>query len=123
MPTHHALLRRMKVDILGLGPTETEIMEALWAHGPLTVRKIRALIQAHRPIAYTTILTVSGRLEEKGLITRPTTGTAYNGVRVLTPAMTRVELLTQTVLSVCHNLKASADDRAAVLAALSNADA
>jgi predicted transcriptional regulator len=29
----------MKYVIPGLGPTETEIMEALWAHGPLTVRQ------------------------------------------------------------------------------------
>jgi len=113
----------MKYVIPALGPTEAEIMEVLWVHGPLTVRKVRTMIQAQRPIAYTTILTVSSRLEEKGLITRPTTGTAYNGVRLLTPAMTRVELLTQTVLRACHNLNASADDRAAVLAALSNADA
>ena len=72
---------------------------------------------------HTTILTVSSRMEEKGLITRHTTGDAYNGVRMLTPAITRVELLTQTVREACCSLNASADDRAAVLAALSNADA
>jgi predicted transcriptional regulator len=92
-------------------------------HGPLTVRQLHTKINAYRLIAYTTILTVSGRMEEKGLITRQTTGAAYNGVRLLTPAVTRVELLTQAVLAVCSNLDASADDRAAVLAALSNADA
>ncbi len=46
----------------GLGPTETEIMDCLWAHGPLTVRQIHAKINAYRLIAYTTILTVSARL-------------------------------------------------------------
>ncbi len=51
------------------------------------------------------------------------TGAAYNGPRVLTPAVTRVELLTQAVLTVCENMHASADDRAALLAALSDADA
>ncbi len=103
LPTHHAMLRRMKYVILGLGPTETEIMEALWAHGPLTVRQVRAMIQTHRPIAHTTIF--------------------YNGARLLTPAITRVELLTQTVRESCRSLNASAADRAAVLDALSNADA
>ena len=43
-----AILHRMKYVILGFGPTETEIMEALWAYGPLTVRQVRAEIQAHR---------------------------------------------------------------------------
>jgi hypothetical protein len=43
--------------------------------------------------------------------------------RLLTPAVTRIELLMHAVLAVCSNLNASADDRAAVLAALSKADA
>jgi predicted transcriptional regulator len=71
----------MKEDILGLGPTETEIMSCLWVHGLLTVRQIHAKINAYRLIAYTTILTTSARLEEKGLITRHTTGATCNGAR------------------------------------------
>lgn len=113
----------MKYEILGLGPTETEIMEILWLHGPLTVKQIHARICAYRLTAHTTILTVSGRMEEKGLITRHTTGAAYNGARVLTPAVTRTELITHAVQAVCRNLNASAADRAAALAALGNADA
>jgi predicted transcriptional regulator len=100
----------MNYAIPGLAPTETEIMSCLWAHGPLTVRQVRAMIQSHRPIAYTTILTMSSRMEEKGLITRHTTGAAYNGTLLLTPAVTRVELLTQAVLAVCRNLNARAND-------------
>lgn len=72
--THQAMLHRMKDEILGLGPTELEVMGCLWVHGPLTVKQIHKKIQAYRLIAYTTILTVSGRREEKGLITRQTTG-------------------------------------------------
>jgi hypothetical protein len=68
------MLRRMKEDNLGLGPTETEIMGCLWVHGSLTVKQIHAKINAYRLIAYTTILTTSSRLEEKRLITRHTTG-------------------------------------------------
>jgi predicted transcriptional regulator len=108
----------MKDDILGLGPTETEIMDCLWLHGPLTVRQIHARICAYRLTAYTTILTLSSRMEAKGLITRHTTGAASNGARLLTPAVTRVELLTHAVQAVCQNLNASAADRAAVLATL-----
>jgi predicted transcriptional regulator len=120
---HCATLRRMKYEILGLGPTETEVMEALWVHGPLTVKQVHAKIEAYRLIAYTTILTVSARMEEKGLITRHTNGADYNGARLLTPTVTRVELLTHAVVAVCDNLNASADDRAAVVAVLGNADA
>jgi BlaI family transcriptional regulator, penicillinase repressor len=117
------MLGRMKYVILGLGPTETEVMEALWAHGPLTVREVHTVIKKRRKIAYTTVLTLSSRMEEKGLITRHTTGAAYNGVRLLTPVITRVELLTQTVREACRSLNASAADRTAVLTALSAADA
>ena len=113
----------MKDDMLGLGPTETEIMGCLWVHGPLTIRQIHTKINAYRLIAYTTILTTSARMEEKGLITRHATSDGYNSALLLTPTVTRVELLTHAVQAVCQNLNASADDRAAVLAALGDADA
>ncbi|MEO7908593.1 MAG: BlaI/MecI/CopY family transcriptional regulator [Roseiflexaceae bacterium] len=75
----------MKYDTLGLGATETEVMDCLWMHGPLTIRQIHARICAYRLVAYATILTVSGRMEEKGLITHYSTGAPYNGPRMLTP--------------------------------------
>ena len=113
----------MKEDILGLGPTETEIMGCLWVHGPLTVRQLHTRINAYRLIAYTTLLTTSARMEEKGLIARQATSEDYNSPLLLTPTVTRVELLTHAVEAVCQNLNASADNRAAVLAALNNVDA
>jgi predicted transcriptional regulator len=91
-------------------------------HGPLTVKQVHAKIEAYRLIAYSTILTVSARMEEKGLIARHTTGADYNGARLLTPTVTPVELLTQAMVAVCDNLNTSADDRAAVVAVLGNAD-
>jgi predicted transcriptional regulator len=56
----------MKYIIPNLGPTEGEIMHCLWVHGPLTVKQIHAKMKAYRLIAYTTILTTSTRMEEKG---------------------------------------------------------
>ena len=73
----------MKHVILGLGPTETEIMETLWAQRPLTVRQVHTAIQKRRKIAYTTILTVSSHMEEKGLITRHATSDGYNSALLL----------------------------------------
>lgn len=113
----------MKYEILGLGPTETEIMEILWLHGPLTIKQLHAKICAYRLAALTTIQTVSGRMVRKGLLTYCLTRAAANSARLLTPACTRTELITQAVQAVCSNLNASAADRAAALVALSNADA
>jgi hypothetical protein len=72
----------MKEDIMGLGPTDAEILHCLsiCRMGRLPFdRFTRRKIDVYRLIAYTTILTTSPRLEEKGLITRHTTGAAYNG--------------------------------------------
>ena len=87
----------MREGNLGLGPTETEIMDCLWLHGPLTVRQIHTKITAYRLIAYTTLLTTSARMEEKGLITRHTTSDGYNSALLLTPTVTRTELITHAV--------------------------
>jgi predicted transcriptional regulator len=109
----------MKDELLGLGPTEIEIMGCLWVHGPLIIRQIRARICTYRLTAYTTILTVSSRMEEKGLIARHATGDGYNSALLLTPTVTRVELLTHALQAVCRNLHFSGDDRAALMASLS----
>jgi predicted transcriptional regulator len=113
----------MKYEILGLGPTETEMLGCLWVHGRLTVKHIHAKINAYRLIAYTTLLTTSARMEEKELIMCQATSDGYNSAFLLTATVKRVELLTHAVHAVCRNLNASAADRAAALAALSTDDA
>lgn len=55
---------------LKLGKLELRIMEALWAHGPASVREIQeAFPEADRP-AYTTVQTTMYRLEAKGALRR-----------------------------------------------------
>jgi len=54
-------------------PTEAEleILRALWAHGPSTVRQINErLSSATRDIGYTTTLKLMQIMAEKGLVTR-----------------------------------------------------
>lgn len=50
-----------------LGALEQQVMDALWDHGPHTVREIIERLDG-RP-AYTTIATVFGNLERKQLVT------------------------------------------------------
>jgi BlaI family penicillinase repressor len=53
-----------------LGRLELQIMDALWIHGPCTVREVQeSLPEAGRP-AYTTVLTVVSRLEAKKAVRR-----------------------------------------------------
>ena len=55
-------------------PTESEleIMQILWEHGPLTVRKLNDKLNKQRRVGYTTSLKMMQIMTEKGLLTRDT---------------------------------------------------
>ena len=53
-----------------LGELEAEIMEAVWKQGEVTVRSVLNQLHKKKKIAYTTVMTIMGRLYEKGLLRR-----------------------------------------------------
>jgi predicted transcriptional regulator len=55
-----------------LGDLEAEVMEQLWRHGDATVRAVLEVLNATaaKARAYTTVMTVMGNLDRKGLLTR-----------------------------------------------------
>jgi predicted transcriptional regulator len=53
-----------------LGPLETEVMEAVWDGGEVTVRDVQRVLTRQRPVAYTTVMTTMGRLADKGFLRR-----------------------------------------------------
>lgn len=59
-----------------LGELERAVMDALWTRGPATARQLQQAL-ADRDLATTTVLTVLGRLERKGLVTRTRDGRAH----------------------------------------------
>ena len=63
-----------------LGELEAEIMRVMWPRGAATVREVLAALNAarERQIAYTTIMTVMGRLADKGLLRRRLIGKAHH---------------------------------------------
>jgi predicted transcriptional regulator len=65
-------------DPLGglLGTLEREVMDVMWAGGPLLVRDVQARLA--RPAAYTTVMTTLDRLFKKGLVTREREGRAFS---------------------------------------------
>jgi predicted transcriptional regulator len=73
----------------GLGPLEDSIMELLWARGAGTVGWVVEHLERHKPPAYTTVMTVMGRLTTKGLLERRTQGRAY----IYQPAKTKEEFI------------------------------
>ena len=61
-----------------LGDLEAVVMERLWSwQEPASVRRVVTDIQAKRPLAYTTIMTVLQNLYRKGFVTREKQGRAY----------------------------------------------
>ena len=61
-----------------LGELESDVMEIIWqSKGPIAVRTVTQSLQKKRQIAYTTVMTIMGRLVEKGLLKRKESGKAY----------------------------------------------
>ena len=61
-----------------LGELEKEIMEVMWANKqPRTVRIVYEAISRRRKIAYTTVMTIMGRLTKKGFLKTEVSGKAY----------------------------------------------
>lgn len=60
-----------------LGDLEAEIMELVWRECEASVGDVLRLIGQKREIAYTTVMTVMGRLAEKGLLKKEKIGKMY----------------------------------------------
>jgi BlaI family transcriptional regulator, penicillinase repressor len=61
-----------------ISETELEILKVLWENGPATVRELNGVLHGHgRRWAYTTVLTLLGRLEAKGYVASDKTGVAH----------------------------------------------
>ncbi|MBI3760612.1 MAG: BlaI/MecI/CopY family transcriptional regulator [Chloroflexi bacterium] len=88
-----------------LGELELAIMNVAWARESVTVRDVVATLKKRRP-AYTTIMTVMGRLAQKGLLTQIKEGKAH----VYRAALTREAFETQAAGAVVHSLLADFGD-------------
>jgi len=68
-------------------------MKVIWARGSATVRDVYEELLKHRKIAYTTVMTVMGVLEQKGRLNKSTDGRAY----LYTPSQPQSEVVTSMV--------------------------
>jgi predicted transcriptional regulator len=99
---------RQDPSIPALGSLEAKIMQVQWDRPGeyLSVRETRLLLDGDP--AYTTVMTVMGRLYEKGLLRRRRDGRAW----VYRPAMTREAYAAVTMSDA---LRVASDPRAALL--------
>jgi predicted transcriptional regulator len=68
----------MKEREIKLTDAELEIMQVVWDLGGGTVRQVHERLNRNRPLAYTTVMTMMGILEDKGHLTRTKHGRAYH---------------------------------------------
>ena len=67
----------MKSDKPVLTDQELEIMKIVWMHGSATVRDVYEELLRRRKIAYTTVMTMMGILEQKGHLKKSADERAY----------------------------------------------
>lgn len=92
-----------------LGDLEAVVMDRLWDwNEPTSVRRVVDDLQADRPLAYTTIMTVLENLHRKGFVTREKQGRAY----VYSAAQTREQ---HTASLMSEVLAGSQDTQTALL--------
>jgi predicted transcriptional regulator len=58
-------------------PLELTCLRALWRVGEGTVHDVRKVLSKERILAYTTVMTLLGRLEKRGFVTRRKPGQSY----------------------------------------------
>jgi predicted transcriptional regulator len=94
---------------VALGELERAVMARLWAApGPLTVREVHD--QLERELAYTTVMTVLGRLAKKGVVRQERDGKAYR----YAAASTREQMAAELMLDALGDV---GEDRTAALVA------
>jgi predicted transcriptional regulator len=74
-----------------LGELEADVMEHLWQQGEATVRNVLEALNAsaEKARAYTTVMTVMGNLDRKGMLTRRREGKTD----IYSPVMSRQDYL------------------------------
>lgn len=86
------------------------MLEVLWAAEDWsTVREVFAVIEAERPIAYTTVMTVLARMAKKGLVEQRRDGKAYLYRASATRGEMAADLMRQALGSVADDAGGARD--------------
>jgi len=93
-------------NVTRLGELERAAMQVVWQAGTATAREVEVAL-AVRGLAYTTWLTVLGRLERKGLLARTKVGRAF--------AYTAVASREDHIAVLMQQALGQSDDRVAAL--------
>jgi predicted transcriptional regulator len=79
---------------------ELEILKVVWQRGQATVREVYRDLAAHRKIAYTTVLTMMGILEQKGHLKKTAGERAY----IYSPTKPQQQVVGSMVTEFVHRV-------------------
>ncbi len=92
-----------------LGSLESEVMEIIWLKGcEVSVRDVLDALNVERDLAYTTVMTIMGRLAEKNLLEKHKVGNAF----LFKPLLSRDEFTSQVVEGLIDDLLSDFSDTA-----------
>lgn len=83
-----------------LGSLEAEVMEKIWLKQTASVKDVHQELLTLRPIAYTTVMTIMGRLADKRLLKKVKEGNAF----IYTPVVSKEEFSKNIVSEVIDSL-------------------
>lgn len=83
-----------------LGDLEADIMMIVWQAKRATVREVYEKLRLQREIAYTTVMTIMGRLADKKLLEKEQQGNAY----VYSPTISQEQFSKQVASEVLDGL-------------------
>ncbi|HJR75235.1 MAG TPA: BlaI/MecI/CopY family transcriptional regulator [Luteimonas sp.] len=79
---------------------EQALLEVLWEAGEASVREVTDRLSRHKPVAYTTVLTMLGVLHKKNLVSYRQEGRAF----IYRPAVTKDEVRNQALGNLVEQL-------------------
>ncbi len=92
-----------------LGSLESEVMEVIWfKEAEVSVRDVYETLALKREIAYTTVMTIMGRLAEKKLLKKRKEGNAF----LFMPAISKGEFTAQMIDNIVDDLLSDFSDAA-----------
>ncbi len=79
-------------------PAEQAILEILWDKGEASVREVTEALARHKPVAYTTVLTMFNVLGRKGFVSHRQEGRAFIYRATISRDQTRQQALDHLLL-------------------------
>lgn len=99
-------IQRMKLSEEGLnrffGPLEARIMEIVWQHGTVSIKKVNELLNDE--LSFNTVMTILNRLVEKGHLTKTTTGKGRNKASHFLPIQSKEQFIEEQTRIVTEGL-------------------